>query len=68
MRTTARLLGAASVAALAVLATAAGQAGGAAGRVIVVPRDHPTIQAAVDAAAPGDTINVEKRERTRNNS
>ena len=58
VRTTARLLGAASVAALAVLATAAGQAGGAAGRVIVVPRDYPTIQAAVDAAAPGDTINV----------
>jgi parallel beta-helix repeat protein len=25
---------------------------------IVVPRDYPTIQAAVDAAAPGDTINV----------
>jgi len=46
------------VAALALLAAAAGQAGGAAGRVIVVPRDYPTIQAAVDAAAPGDTINV----------
>ena len=26
---------------------------------IVVPRDYPTIQAAVDAAAPGTTINVE---------
>jgi parallel beta-helix repeat protein len=25
---------------------------------IVVPRDHPTIQAAVNAAAPGDTITV----------
>src|SRR5689334_25067542 len=54
----ARLVGAATVAGLALLATAAGQAGGAAGRVIVVPRDYPTIQAAVDAAAPGDTINV----------
>src|SRR5947207_15791270 len=26
---------------------------------IVVPRDFPTIQAAVDAAAPGATINVQ---------
>jgi len=26
--------------------------------VLVVPRDFPTIQAAVDAAAPGDTIKV----------
>jgi len=58
VRTSARLLGVAAVAVLALLATAAGQAGGAAGRVIVVPRDYPTIQAAVDAAAPGDTINV----------
>jgi parallel beta-helix repeat protein len=55
---TARLIGAAAVAVLMLLATAAGQAGGAAGRVIVVPRDYPTIQAAIDAAAPGDTINV----------
>src|SRR5437763_1013506 len=55
---TARLLGAAVVAVLTVLAMAAGQAGGTASRVIVVPRDYPTIQAAIDAAAPGDTINV----------
>jgi parallel beta-helix repeat protein len=58
VRTMARLLGAAAAAGLTLLVTAAGQAGGAAGRVIVVPRDYPTIQAAVDAAAPGDTINV----------
>jgi parallel beta-helix repeat protein len=35
-----------------------GAAHGAPGRVVVVPRDFPTIQAAVDAAAPGDTISV----------
>jgi len=35
-----------------------GAAHGATNRTIVVPRDYPTIQAAVDAAAPGDTINV----------
>jgi parallel beta-helix repeat protein len=56
--TTARLLGATAAVALALLASAAGQAGGAAHRVIVVPRDYPTIQAAVDDAAPGDTIDV----------
>jgi parallel beta-helix repeat protein len=54
----ARLLAAAAAAVLMLLVTAAGQAGGAAGRVIVVPRDYPTIQSAIDAAAPGDTINV----------
>jgi parallel beta-helix repeat protein len=43
---------------LTLLVTGAGHASGAAGRVIVVPRDYPTIQAAIDAAAPGDTINV----------
>ena len=51
-----RIAGAA--AAFALFVTAAGQATGAASHVIVVPRDYPTIQAAVDAAAPGDTINV----------
>jgi len=59
-------------AAFALLVSAAGQAGGAPARAsslsiagaqgalasIVVPRDFPTIQAAVDAAAPGDTITV----------
>jgi nitrous oxidase accessory protein NosD len=55
--------------AFALLVAAAGQAGGApalawslfmkgAAATIVVPRDLPTIQAAVDAAAPGDTITV----------
>jgi parallel beta-helix repeat protein len=58
VRMTVRLLSAAAAAVVTLLVTAAGQAGGAAGRVIVVPRDYPTIQAAVDAAAPGDTINV----------
>jgi parallel beta-helix repeat protein len=55
---TARLLGASAAAVLTLLGMAVGQAGGASGRVIVVPRDYPTIQAAIDAAAPGDTINV----------
>jgi parallel beta-helix repeat protein len=54
----AALLGAATAVALALLVTPAGQAGATASRVIVVPRDYPTIQAALDAAAPGDTINV----------
>jgi parallel beta-helix repeat protein len=59
-------------AAFALLVSAAGQAGGAPAlasslamqgpeaslATIVVPRDFPTIQAAVDAAAPGDTVNV----------
>ena len=49
---------AAAAASFALFVTAAGQATGAASHVIVVPRDYPTIQAAVDAAAPGDTINV----------
>ena len=60
-----RIAGAA--AAFALFVTGAGQASGAASHVIVVPRDYPTIQAAVDAAAPGDTINV-RAGRTRKNS
>jgi parallel beta-helix repeat protein len=43
-------------AAVTLLAPAAGHAAGA--QTIVVPRDYPTIQAAVNAAAPGDTITV----------
>src|SRR5262245_20381653 len=58
MLVTIRIVGAAAAAAFTLLATAAGQAGGAPGRVIIVPRDYPTIQAAVDAAAPGDSINI----------
>jgi parallel beta-helix repeat protein len=43
---------------LVVIAGSAGPAHAAAHRVIAVPRDFATIQAAVDAAAPGDTVNV----------
>lgn len=57
-----RLAAAASLAAvlsgLAVIAVPAGSAQASTHRVIVVPRDFPTIQAAVDAAAPGATVNV----------
>jgi parallel beta-helix repeat protein len=55
-----RIVVAATIAAFALLVSAAGQARGAQGALasIVVPRDFPTIQAAVDAAAPGSTINV----------
>src|SRR5262249_62208529 len=44
----------------ALLASVGPSAKGAQGALatIVVPRDFPTIQAAVDAAAPGSTINV----------
>src|SRR5205823_14732087 len=48
------LLGIAAAIVLTLLVTPIGQAGGTASRVIVVPRDYPTIQAAIDAAAPGD--------------
>lgn len=44
--------------ALVVIAGPAGRALAATHRVLVVPRDFATIQAAVDAAAPGDTVNV----------
>ncbi|MFB6520681.1 nitrous oxide reductase family maturation protein NosD [Streptomyces sp. NPDC056401] len=57
IRTAARL-GLCVVTAIAVcpLVPASAAAGGSAD--LVVPRDHPTIQAAVDAAAPGDRISV----------
>jgi parallel beta-helix repeat protein len=41
-----------------VIAGPAGPAQAVTHRVLVVPRDFATIQAAVDAAAPGDTVNV----------
>jgi parallel beta-helix repeat protein len=41
-----------------VIAAPAGPAQAATHRVLLVPRDFATIQAAVDAAAPGDTVNV----------
>lgn len=43
---------------LVVIASPAGPAHAVTHRVLVVPRDFATIQAAVDAAAPGDTVNV----------
>jgi hypothetical protein len=45
-------------ASLALLLAACGGTGddGASGRVLAVPLDHPSIQAAVDAARPGDLI------------
>jgi parallel beta-helix repeat protein len=43
---------------LAVIAGPAGPAQAATHRVLAVPRNFATIQAAVDAAAPGDTVNV----------
>jgi parallel beta-helix repeat protein len=43
---------------LVVIGGPAGPAQAAPHRVLVVPRDFATIQAAVDAAAPGDTVNV----------
>src|SRR4051812_47267076 len=43
---------------LVVIAGPAAPAQAATHRVLVVPRDFATIQAAVDAAAPGDTVNV----------
>jgi len=46
------------VSALGVVSGPAGPAHAGTHRVIVVPRDFPTIQAAVDAAAAGDTVSV----------
>jgi hypothetical protein len=43
---------------LVVIAGPAGLAHAGNHRVLIVPRDFPTIQAAVNAAAPGDTVNV----------
>jgi hypothetical protein len=37
-------------------ATTVAEDGGASGTVLRVPADHPTIQAAVDAASPGDLV------------
>jgi parallel beta-helix repeat protein len=42
----------------ALMTLLAGPAQAVTHRVLVVPRDFATIQAAVDAAAPGDTVNV----------
>ena len=59
MRSRLRVLGATVVVSTSVVVagtTAPVQA--AAHRVLAVPRDFATIQAAVDAAAPGDTVNV----------
>ena len=43
---------------LVVIAGPATSAHAATHHVLVVPRDFSTIQAAVDAASPGDTVNV----------
>ena len=48
-----------SLAVASVLLTLLASTPAYAASTIVVPRDYPTIQAAVDAAAPGDTIMVE---------
>ncbi len=53
------MFGRLAVVTLAMLIVNFGSTPALAASTIVVPRDFPTIQAAVDAAAPGDTIRVQ---------
>jgi len=48
--------GAAATSTSTVASAPPGGSGGAAGNVVAVPGDYPTIQEAVDAAAPGDLV------------